>query len=726
VWNYYNEIQKEVLRGVNTDWLAIPVRTVVTHRHGLDFEGGDHSLRYKIHLGANFAPGVMKNTGLDAQSGRVDLHYRLGKVQIVNQTLLDYSHGRRESDYGNFAEYALMNPYFTPYDENGKLKRILDPQTLYIGDYSQATYNPVYNTLYEMRNEYAELALQEQIKVQYRPTETLRLDLDFNISKARGTTDVFLPAHHTSFAGTATPQEKGSYTSGRTDRNEYRVSLTGSWNKLVGEKHMLSAFARWTVNQLDAYHSTLLMAGFPNDRLSEVFMGHTFRSITGDQAMSRSVGGVFTGNYAYDQRYAIDFSVRADAASQFGSENRMAPFWSAGAKWSAHNEKFMRGAKFVDELILRASIGTTGSQDFNPWQALQTYTYSNTMSAYTSSDVVGATLLALGNPNLKWQKTINRNLGLDFSLWNGLLGARVEVYDNLTKDALLDYTLAPSVGFRTVKENQGDVSNRGYEFSLRLMPWRNSENRSYWTVTFNGAHNRSTIERLSDAMKQLNDQIYADSDTDLTRPLPQYVSGMSRTAIWGVRSLGIDPQTGEEILLTRDGKYTTEWNAADRAVIGDTRADLAGNIMSTFAWRDLTLTLSAAYTFGGQVYNKTLADKVENANLRLNVDRRVFTSRWTQPGDVAAFKKIDGSDTRARTKSTSRFVMKNNELRLSAVNLSYRMAAEEYDFLRTAGMRTATVSIYCEDVARLSTVRMERGINYPFARTINMSLNLAF
>lgn len=726
VWNYYNEIEKEVLRGVNTDWLAIPVRTVGTHRHAINFEGGDETLRYKIHLGANFSPGVMKQTGLDGQSGRVDLHYRTGKFQIINQTLLDYSKGRRESNYGSFSQYALMNPYYTPYDENGNLKRILDPQSLYIGEYNKRTFNPVYNTLYNMRNEFREFRVQEQLKLQWRPVEALRFDMDFMIAKTKGNTDVFKPSHHTDFALTTRPEEKGSYVQGRNDRDEWRLSLTASWNKLLGERHMLSAFGRWEINQRDAFRSSIEMTGFPNDKLSEIFTGTTYKSISGEQSMTRSVGAVFTGNYSYDRRYAADVSVRADAASQFGRDNRMAPFWSVGAKWSAHNEKFMSGAGFIDELILRASIGTTGSQDFNPWQSLQTYTFGNTMSSYTGSDVVGATLLALGNPDLKWQQTITRNLALDFTLWDGLFGARLEVYDRLTKNALLDFSLPPSVGFSTVKENLGEISNKGCEATVRFMPWRNTAQRAYWTLTLNGAYNRSTIEKISDAMKNMNDNIYSNADSDLTRPLPQYVDGMSSTAIWGVRSLGIDPQTGDEIYITRGGGYTTAWSAADRVIIGERRPDLSGNIISTLSWRDLTLTISAGYTFGGQIYNQTLADKVENANLRLNVDRRVLTGRWSQPGDVSPFKGLNGSDTRARTNATSRFVMDNNELRLSSVNLAYRLSSENYKFLRGIGMGSATVALYCEDVARLSTVRMERGINYPFARTVSMSLNLAF
>ncbi len=109
-----------------------------------------------------------------------------------------------------------------------------------------------------------------------------------------------------------------------------------------------------------------------------------------------------------------------------------------------------------------------------------------------------------------------------------------------------------------------------------------------------------------------------------------------------------------------------------------------------------------------------------------NVDRRVLTGRWAEPGDIAKFKGINGSDSRPRTNATSRFVMDNNEFRLTSANLSYRLSAEDHKFLRSIGMKSATVAVYCDDLLRLSTVRMERGIDYPFARTVSMSLNLTF
>jgi hypothetical protein len=469
------------------------------------------------------------------------------------------------------------------------------------------------------------------------------------------------------------------------------------------------------------------MTGFPNDQLSKVFMGAAFNNVSGFESRARALGFVFTGSYMFQQRYAVDFNVRVDASSRFGEHNRFAPFWSTGARWNAHNEGFFRERLgFFEQFVIRGSIGLTGSQDFDAWQARRTYTYHGMMTHYTSANVVGAVLMAMGNPYLKWQNTMNHNLALDVTMFNGTFNARVEAYNRLTRNTLLDYTLPPSMGFASVRENVGEISNRGYEFSMLVTPFRDPVRRAFWNVQVTGARNRSTIERISNALENRNRELFADGANDLTRPVAQFVTGVSPAAIWGMQSVGIDPQTGLEVFRTRGGDLTTEWHHRNIVIIGNTEPVLRGRVNSTFSFRDFTVTFSGAYSLGGDVYNQTLADRVENANLRYNVDRRVLTERWLYPGDVARFTRIYGAMDRPHTRTTSRFVMRENLFTLAAINATYRMSAHDFDFIRQMGVSHVTMGVFTEDILRFSTVQMERGIMFPFARTISFSLNVAF
>ena len=364
------------------------------------------------------------------------------------------------------------------------------------------------------------------------------------------------------------------------------------------------------------------------------------------------------------------------------------------------------------------------------------------MKTYKSSDVVGTEIYGLGNPDLKWQQTKNYNVSLDFTVLQNLVSARVEYYEKYTKNTLLDYSMAPSVGFSTMKENLGEISNKGYEVTLRLMPYSNSAKQAYWNLVLTGSHNKSKIEEISNALKVMNEKQMAEADKEENadeyeswddfnnkrkkRPLPRYENGYSQTTIWAVRSKGIDPQTGREVFVTRDGQLTNTYSSVDQVPVGDTEPKFQGSVSTTFTYKGFSLTLAGQYHWGGQVFNQTLIDKVENANLRKNADRRALYSRWQKPGNQVLFKAIDGDIFKEDTKESSRFVMDDNEFAFSTINLSYRMDDSKFSWLKRAGISAATIGFYMEDICRFSTVKMERGIEYPFSRRMSMSLNVTF
>lgn len=715
---YYNAIKYEVARGVNTYWLSKPLQTVFNHRHGLSLEGGDYALRYKLYFGYNAEPGVMKETDLTMKTGKIDLRYRFGKFLISNQLQLDYTTGRRTSPYGHFSNYSLLNPYYRTHGEDGKLLKELGDY----GSFRKPVGNPLYNTTFETRDDLKELKIMEAFKLEYLPVDNLRLSLDFSLERNDGTVEVFKPAMHTNFLTESDPGRKGSYAWTKSDGYNYRLSVSGAWNK-SWDKHLFAAFGRYTLTENRSNMSTFNMMGFPSDKLSEVYLGMQFKDVSGDEAVSRSLGAVFTLNYSFDQRYAVDYSMRIDASSQFGKNNRYAPFWSIGARWNLDKENFVERWGIFDELILRASYGITGSQGFSSYQALQMYTYSGLTDYYKSSDVIGAELQALGNPDLKWQQTDNYNVALDFSLWEAFVSARVEYYEKYTKNTLLDYTLAPSTGFDNMKENLGRISNKGYEVTLRLMPWRNVEKEAYWNLSLTAGHNRSKIEEISNALKAQNE---ITMNKVKGRPLPRYESGYSQTMIWAVRSMGIDPSTGREVFLMRNGETTNSWKAEEQVPVGDTEPKLAGSISTSFNYMGFSLNVAAGYRFGGDVYNYTLVDKIENADLHQNVDRRALYGRWRQPGDVVPFKAFDPNNYEMDTQASSRFVMKDNEFVVSSINMSYQFSPHRNKFLKKWGVSSASLGVYVEDVLRMSSVKMERGIDYPFAQSVSMSLNVTF
>ena len=205
-----------------------------------------------------------------------------------------------------------------------------------------------------------------------------------------------------------------------------------------------------------------------------------------------------------------------------------------------------------------------------------------------------------------------------------------------------------------------------------------------------------------------------------TKPYTRFEEGQSTSAIWAVRSLGIDPASGEEMFIDRNGYRTYVWNVNDQVVCGEANPKFQGNFGFNAEWRGLAVNCSFAYKAGGEYYNQTLVDRVENVDVQWNVDRRVFTGTWKEPGDRTFFKRVESTPT--QTYPTSRFVEKSNELSLSSLNVSYdfkRLNVKRY-------VERLKIAFYMTDVFRVSTVKAERGLEYPFARTCSFSLQATF
>lgn len=731
-YNAYRWKLLEVERGVDSYWLSQPVETVFNHRHGINIEGGNETLRYKLYAGINEAPGVMKGTGIYGKSASLDIRYRYKGLLISNIAYVDYTKSDRTSPYGTFDEYTLLNPYYRIYDSNGQIKQYLEQSTVssdHINSAGMTVGNPMYNTQYNSLDRNVAFEIRDAFRAEYTPIPNLRLAMDFTVSRATSDLDVFKSANHTDFITVNDLNLKGSYDWTNSTTNSYNLAFTASYNKVWKQRHVLSAYARYSIQE-SRYHSAGVRAtGFPNDNMDEVFLGAKVQNTTGSESKSRAFGGVGTVSYTFDQRYAADFNIRIDASSEFGRNNRYAPFWSAGLRWNLHKEKFVKKLSLFDELVLRTTYGVTGTQGFSAYQALQMYTYANTMRIYQSSDVVGAVLYGMGNPDLKWQTTNAFNLGLDFNAFHNILSGRFEYYYKLTKNTVLDYSLAPSVGFSNIKDNIGNISNEGYEFTLRIMPYNNLSQQLNFSFVVNGSHNKNTIKKISNALRIRNqEQLKEDASNPnkLSRPMPRYEEGYSQTMIWAVRTLGIDPMSGREIFLNRQGERVSEWNSADMVPIGDTEPDLEGTLGLNLNWRGLSVSLAARYRVGGQYYNKTLVDKVENADLQYNVDRRAYTDRWLNVGDIARYKAVTTDVNGSQTKASSRFVMDNNELVLNTINIQYRFEQRREAFIKKLGLSSATVGLYMEDLFHWSTIKQERGIQYPMSRQISMSLNLTF
>ena len=421
----------------------------------------------------------------------------------------------------------------------------------------------------------------------------------------------------------------------------------------------------------------------------------------------------------YDFRYSLDFNLRGDMSSQFGADTKMKPFWSVGARWNASREKWLEGS-FVSNLVLRTSYGITGSQNYDPYQAVEGYSFEDLMFQYLSSGVIGAELKGFGNPDLDWSTTEDFSAAIELGFFNDRLTASVNYYNHYTDQLLLDNNIAPSTGFPTLMTNIGAISNKGVDVTLGFTPIQDYERQIQWNVSINGNHNSNKVKKISNEIKKVNEE----NLNNKTKPLPIYEEGKSTTQLFVVRSLGIDPATGNEIFLKRNGERTFFWNANDKVAVGDTEPKFRGGITSGLTWKDWSVNLGFTYEFGAYTYNQTLVDRIENVNLLHNADRRAAKDRWRKPGDIAKYKSIAFSGR--TTELSSRFVQKKNEIAFSSISIGYHFDPKKFGFLKQCKIAGINLTGSMQDLGRISSVKQERGTDYPFARTVNLSMSVLF
>jgi hypothetical protein len=416
----------------------------------------------------------------------------------------------------------------------------------------------------------------------------------------------------------------------------------------------------------------------------------------------------------------LDATIRGSASSVFGTNNRWGTFWSAGLAWNLHKEDWMSGASWIQQCKIRGSVGSSGNQNYSTNRSLAVYNYFN--DKYYDG-FTGAALANMENPNLGWEQKMDYNIGLDFR--TSALTVTADAYIADTKDLVFSRTLLPSSGFSTVSDNLGVVRNKGFELSVN---YRLFQRGASWLAVFGKvAYNDNRILEISDALEAYNKlQKQQAVDSGSLEPVVQYYNGMPLHSIWAVRSLGIDPVSGKEIFLDQNGDMTNTWSANNLVNCGSSDPKFNGNFGLSAEIKGIGVNLVCSWYGGGYMYNTTLLNKVENTYIGNNVDRRIFTDRWFEVGQLAQFRNGYSSSTgsaSSATRATSRFVQKNNTLSLSSASVYYEFP---YSVMKKMKMNRLRLTLYANDLYTFSSIRIERGTSYPYARSFSFSVTATF
>ena len=431
------------------------------------------------------------------------------------------------------------------------------------------------------------------------------------------------------------------------------------------------------------------------------------------------MSGYVIGNYAYDNRYLLDFSYRVNGSSVFGTNKHYIGTWAVGLGWNLHHEKFIADHfDGISMLKLRASIGNPGNQNFSSSATITTFRYN-----FNSFNYFGMTtsLAQLGNPDLEWQTTLDKNIGFDITILNNRLTLTGDYYYKTTDPLLIAISMPPSSGAtdNMTYKNFGKQTSKGFTASATYYIIRRMSERIWWSVRGNLRHGSNELSGIGNRLEMYNSQ---EREGD-NRSTKRYYDGADPDDIWAVRSAGIDPVTGREIFIKKDGTQTFEFDYNDEVIVGNSDPKLEGVIGSSFYWKGLSASINFRYRVGGQIFLSALYNKVENISdqdVYYNQDKRALYDRWQKPGDVAKFKAISLNET---TPMSSRFVADENTLSCESVSIGYETQAR---WLRHFGASSMTIRGYMNDIFRISTVKNERGLDYPFARSVAFSLGIRF
>ena len=679
----------------------------VNQKHSLYVQGGEGNFLFGLGAGYNGVSGVMEKSDRDVISGNIDLIYRMSKFQFSNKFSLT------STDYRNpivaFSEYAAANPYYKKRNETGTIEKWLENNNFF------KAANPLWNASQNSRDEGKNLALTNYFMAEYFPTVEWRVRARLGLTYGNDDTEKFYSRNDTRFENMETIK-KGEYRSSNTRTNQVEGELSVTYAKVLG-KHRINLVVGGNVSSNKSLTQGYSAVGFPDGDFSYPSFSNGYPengTPTYYESVSRSVNGYFNTGYSFDDRYLMDFSLRTSGSSVFGTSRKYNTTWSVGLGWNLHKEKFiMDHVGWIDLLKLRASIGNPGNQSFDSAQSLLTYSFQYGSMNYFG---LGAVLAQIGNPDLEWQITVDKNIGLDVTLFNKRFSLTADYYYKVTDPLLIKVSTPLSSGTETYMTNAGEQVSQGLTASVTYYIFQNFEERFSWMIRANVRTQKTRIDKIGNKLSTLNSSGKGSNTV-------RYYDGADPDDIWAVKSAGIDPSNGKELFYAKDGSYTYDFSYDDEVICGNTRPDVEGVIGSSLNWKGFSVSLNFRYQMGADVFNEALYSKVENisrSDLNKNQDKRALYERWQEEGDIVRFKNIASAET---TPMSSRFVQEENVLTLESVYLGY----EFYDgWIKKLGLSSLKFQVSMRDVFRASTIRSERGISYPFARSMEAGLSFNF
>lgn len=715
--------------GASTDWQKEVQRTAFTHNHNVSISGGTDRTQYNASINYIEKQGVIRGTDMDRLIGRAflqtkALNDRLTLSINVNASVTNNHSVETGSD--NTSVYDAMN-YYSPlvpvYDENGNW-------TLYEG--VSQNYNPL-SLINEDTYDHTTKKIQGTANASLDIIEGLKWDAMLSYQNEQFLWDEY----HSSKSQLTTVKDNGQ--AHRHTTQDYRKVFETylNYDKTFNEAHKLGIMLGYSweeTTKADGYGLTVYdfysdATGYKNLGLANKMDGINgiWSSAENTLRMISFYGRV---NYSYNSKYLLQATVRRDGSSAFGENNRWATFPSVSAAWRISEEDFAENWGF-DDLKLRVGYGVSGnSLGFDPYLPIMVYGGTGwfTYTDGTEYRTIGA--LRNNNPDLKWESTGMFNIGLDFSVLGGRLGATIEYYSKQTSDLILDYQVSTNrYQYGTMWANVGDISNKGVEISINAIPVQTKNFQ--WSTTLNLSHNKNEVEKISNDtysmpyINRANPNIGGFAQTNsIQRIMEGEPIGTFYTYHWeGYNEDGVSIFSHYD----EEGNYigtTTNPGEQDRVKIeGSAQPKLNLGWNNTLNYKNWTLTAFFQGTFGNKIMNLPRAQYNNVTNLGVGKNGLKEIIELNKPNDVNAQAPSD------------RYIEDGSYLRLSTLSLSYdfgKIGNWINNLKLTATCNNVfTITGYSGTDPEVSLGGVEPGIDwrnsfYPRTRTFMLGLNVNF
>lgn len=433
-------------------------------------------------------------------------------------------------------------------------------------------------------------------------------------------------------------------------------------------------------------------------------------------------------NFSYRDKFLLGASVRVDGSSRFGPDNRYGTFPAISAGWILSEENFLKSSTFLNYLKLRGSWGITGNAEIGEHQFLDLFNISN------YPGLPGFVPVQIGDPGLKWEKTNQVDLGLEFGFFNNRLSGEIDWYNKQTNDLLLAVNVPATNGYfdninflNTIFKNLGSLENKGVEILLNGRVIDGAEFK--WISSFNIGFNRNKV-------KNIQGQVIEGSS------FQRAVEGEPIGVFYMPKYVGVDPANGDALYLDKDNKTTADYNQAQRMVVGDPNPDFTGGFSNTLSFKNFDLGVFFTFVSGNDIYNN--AGRFMSAGFGGGFDNQTkeILQRWQKPGDIANVPRV-GAFYPSGERTSSRWIYDGSYIRLRQLTLGYNLPTNISHSLKinsarlyiaAANLWTLTDYISDPEVNTLGTqVRsvnnISAGVDFytiPQPKTFTFGLNVKF